>query len=83
MHRLIIIIIILKNNASASVGAAVYAAECRKHDANDTRCQELGWLCIPLAVETYGNCGKTALSVLSPGLLLCLPSARPSPNPKC
>eukprot|EP00731_Ephydatia_muelleri_P011647 Em0006g541a len=40
------------NNASASVGAAAYAAECRKHVANDTRCQKLGWLCIPLAVET-------------------------------
>ena len=35
------------NNASASVGAAAYAAECRKHAVNDTRCQELGWLCIP------------------------------------
>ena len=46
------------NNASASVGAAAYAAECRKHAANDTMCQELGWLCIPLAVETYGNWGK-------------------------
>ena len=43
------------NNANASVGAAAYAAECRKHAANDARCQELGWLCIPLAVETYGN----------------------------
>ena len=31
------------NNASASVGAAAYAAECRKHAANDTRCQSLGW----------------------------------------
>ena len=51
------------NNASASVGAAAYAAECRKHAANDTRCQELGWLCIPLAVETYGNWGKKARSV--------------------
>ena len=29
------------NNASASVGAAAYAAECRTHAANDTRCQ--GW----------------------------------------
>ena len=53
------------NNASASVGAAAYAAECRKHAANDTRCQELGWLCIPLAVETYGNWGKEAQSIFS------------------
>ena len=30
------------NNASASVGAAAYAAECRKHAANDIKCQEWG-----------------------------------------
>ena len=53
------------NNTSALVGAAAYAAECRKHAANDTRCQELGWLCIPLAVETYGNWEKEAQSVFS------------------
>ena len=51
------------NNASTSVGAA--AAELRKHVANDTRCQELGWTCIPLAVETYGNWGMEAQSVFS------------------
>ncbi|KAL5497059.1 hypothetical protein EMCRGX_G013455 [Ephydatia muelleri] len=34
------------NNASTSVVAAAYAAECRKHYADDTRCQELGWMCI-------------------------------------
>ena len=53
------------NNASTSVGAAAYAAELRKHVANDTRCQELGWTCIPLAVETYGNWGMEAQSVFS------------------
>ena len=53
------------NNASTSVGAAAYAAEHRKHVANDTRCQELGWTCIPLAVETYGNWGMEAQSVFS------------------
>ena len=30
------------SNASAAVGAAGYAAESRKHAANDTKCQELG-----------------------------------------
>ena len=53
------------NKASASEGAAAYAAECRKHAANDTRCQELGWLCNLLAVEMYGNWGKEAQSVFS------------------
>ena len=27
----------------------------RKHVANDLKCAELGWTCVPLAVETYGN----------------------------
>ena len=69
------------NNASASVGAAAYAAECRKHAANDTRCQELGWLCIPLAVETYGNWGKEAQSVFSRlASLLSISQAIPKPK---
>ena len=53
------------NNASTSVGAAAYAAQLRKHVANDTRCQEFGWACIPLAVETYGNWGMEAQNVFS------------------
>ena len=44
--------------ASAAVGAAAFAAEVRKHTANDAKCQELGWSCIPWAVEAYGNWGK-------------------------
>ena len=38
----------------------VLSAEVRKHRANDPKCSELGWVCIPLAVETYGNWGKEA-----------------------
>ncbi|KAL5505319.1 hypothetical protein EMCRGX_G006733 [Ephydatia muelleri] len=58
-----------------------YAAECRKHAANDTRCQELGWLCIPLAVETYGNWGKEAQSVFSwLASLLSISQAIPKPK---
>ncbi|KAL5457769.1 hypothetical protein EMCRGX_G035061 [Ephydatia muelleri] len=30
------------------------AAEHRKHTENDPKCVELGWRCIPLAVESYG-----------------------------
>eukprot|EP00731_Ephydatia_muelleri_P037846 Em0578g2a len=44
-------------------GQQAYAAECRKHEANDTKCQELGWTCIPLAVETFGHWGKEAQAV--------------------
>ena len=53
------------HEASASTGAAAYVAEGRKHAANDARCQELGWTCIPLAVETFGCWGKEAQSVFS------------------
>ena len=68
------------NNASTSVGATAYAAELRKHVANDTRCQELGWTCIPLAVAVTGGWRLRVFFPVSP---LYLPSARPFPNPKC
>ena len=35
-------------------GAAL-APEIRKLHSNGPKCHELGWSCIPLAVETYGN----------------------------
>ena len=41
--------------ASASAGATARIAETRKHSANDSKCQELGWVGTPLAVESYGN----------------------------
>ena len=31
--------------------------EVRKHGVNDRKCAELGWVAIPLAVETYGCLG--------------------------
>ena len=69
------------NNASTSVGAAAYAAELRKLVPNDTRCQELGWTCIPLAVETYGYWGMEAQSVLSHlSSLLAIGQAIPKPK---
>ena len=53
------------NEVRAAVGAAAFAAEARKHVANDDKRQELGWSCIPLAVETYGNWGKEAQCTFS------------------
>eukprot|EP00731_Ephydatia_muelleri_P016810 Em0009g1234a len=53
------------NEASIHEGAAALAAETRKHAANDARCQALGWSCIPLAVETFGNWGREAQCVFS------------------
>ena len=34
--------------ASVTAGSAVFAAEERKHKANDSKCAELGWVCIPI-----------------------------------
>ena len=36
-----------------------------KHNANDAKCTELGWVCIPLAVETYGYWGAEAQGSIS------------------
>ena len=35
-------------------------AEMRKHTSNDPKCRALGWVCIPLAVETYRCWGTEA-----------------------
>ena len=43
-----------------TAGAAAQAAEVRKHTANGQRCTNLGWSCIPLAVELYGAWGREA-----------------------
>ena len=39
-------------------GSSALFAEARKHNANDSKCAELGWVCIPLAVESY-RCWST------------------------
>eukprot|EP00731_Ephydatia_muelleri_P008724 Em0004g1062a len=46
-------------------GVAARAAELRKHTQNDSKCAELSWKCIPLAVECYGAWGPEALKAFS------------------
>ena len=46
-------------------GATVLATETRKLHSNGPKCQELGWSCIPLAVETYGKWGIEAQDTIS------------------
>ena len=53
------------SKASVTAGSAAYAAEQRKHVANDPKCNELGWVCIPLAVELYGCWGSETRQTLS------------------
>ena len=51
--------------AGVTRGSAAMAAEVRKHGVNDCKCSELGWVSIPLAVETYGCWGAEAQSTIS------------------
>eukprot|EP00731_Ephydatia_muelleri_P017769 Em0010g867a len=51
--------------SSPPAGAAALAAEAHKLHSNGPKCQELGWSCIPLVVETYGNWGKEAHATFS------------------
>ena len=60
----------LLSEAGLTAGSAAIAAELRKHSANDAKCSELGWTCIPLVVESYG---AEKLSKLSQDLLHTLP----------
>ena len=45
--------------------AAAQATESRKHQANDLKCSDLGWVCVPMVVETYGAWGKEATAIMS------------------
>ena len=51
--------------AGVSATAAAQATEARKHKANDPKCSELGWVCVPMVVETYGAWGKEATTIIS------------------
>ncbi|KAL5474737.1 hypothetical protein EMCRGX_G026729 [Ephydatia muelleri] len=47
-----------------SPGAAAKATEKRKHRNNDAKCEELGWRCIPMVVESYCCWGTELVSSL-------------------
>ena len=71
---------ILRDSCRMS-GAASTAAESRKLLSNGPKCQELGWTCIPLAVETFCNWGKEAyltFSRLASHLAISMSSPKPS-----
>ena len=66
------------SEAGVTAGAAAQATELRKHEANDVKCSELGWLCIPLVAESYGAWGKEAMeSFSSLASRLAITSSRP------
>ena len=51
--------------AGVTAGAAARATELRKHKANNPKCVQLGWECIPMVVESYGAWGTEASALLS------------------
>ncbi|KAL5510407.1 hypothetical protein EMCRGX_G005945 [Ephydatia muelleri] len=51
--------------SGVSAGSAAQATETRKHMANDAKCNELGWLCVPQVAETYGAWGNEAMEAFS------------------
>ena len=53
------------SEAGVTAGAAAHATELRKHEANDAKYNDLGWVCIPLVVESYRARGKKALEAFS------------------
>ena len=58
-----------------TTGAAAAASKQRKHIANNPKCLELGWVCVPLAVEMYGNWGReahTTFTRLATRLAICV-----------
>ena len=53
------------SEAGVTVGVAARMAEMRKHEENDTKCTELGWIFVLLAVESYGAWGVEACNAFS------------------
>ena len=61
------------SEAGVCAGAPAQAGEARKHSANDDKYVDLGWVYVPLAIETYPW-------PLSPSWRRGLPSGFKSPN---
>ena len=57
--------------ARVSATAAAQATESKKHQANDPKCSELGWVCVPVVVETYGSWGRSLCYHLLSSLQTC------------
>ena len=51
--------------ASMTAGSAALVAKNRKHKYNVMNCEKLGWVCIPLVVETYECWGAAAVAAFS------------------
>ena len=50
--------------ANTTVEDTLDQAEMTKHAHNDTKCRELGWVCLPLATTPYGGWGRESITIL-------------------
>ena len=57
--------------AAFDLSGVTRATEKRKHEANDAKCRELGWVCVPMFVEAYGAWGVETMEYMS-RLAACL-----------
>ena len=48
-----------------AAGQAARATEQRKHEENDAKCKELGWVCVPMVVVAYCAWGTEAMESFS------------------
>ena len=53
------------SEAGVTAGAAAHATGLRKHEANDVKCSDLGWICIPLVGGNIRSRGNEALEAFS------------------
>ena len=46
------------SEAGVTSGAAAHATGLRKHEANDAKCSDHGWICIPLVMNRTEHGGR-------------------------
>ena len=69
------------SEAGRTAGSAAVAAELRKHSANDAKCSELGWTCIPLW-PSHMELGAAKRCKLFHGSHHTLPQGPTPPSPR-
>ncbi|KAL5479266.1 hypothetical protein EMCRGX_G022765 [Ephydatia muelleri] len=53
------------SNPFGNGSVAAQVTEARKHQANDPKCSELGWVCVPMVAESYGAWSEEASAIIS------------------
>ena len=50
-----LLLLIIQNPPCVIPSSATMQAKQRKHHSNNAKCGKLGWVCIPLVVESFGS----------------------------